>query len=251
MEALCDPARPPGLFAGRAVLARESLGPRRADRHLLWLILDGGYDGEIDGAAVRVRAGDLLWIGPDAPHRLVATGPVRKYFLRLDLPLPRPPGPAARRIGLEAETWCAALLAEQARSADADPRRIRALLVLLFTAWQRAGEAVAGGLPPERRARLIQAVHADPGRRWTRAGLGAAVGISGLHLSRQVRSTFRMPLRRWLVETRIRAAAHELAGTDESVTAIARRYGYPDVFLFSRQFRAVMGRSPRAWRMMA
>lgn len=251
LDHVADPTHRFELYAGRAELAREAIGPRCADRHLLWLLLSGSYEGEIDGASMRLRAGDLVWIAPGSQHRLVAAGPVRKHFLRLTMALERPAGPAVRRVGAEAETWCDAIHAEQARGCDADPRRIRALLVLLLSAWQRAGETIAGGLTPERRSRLMHLVATDPARRWSRTELGKALGVSGLHLTRLVRRTFRMPLRRWLVDTRIRAAARELAASDATVTAIAHRYGYSDVFLFSRQFRCIMGRSPRTWRNMS
>lgn len=248
LDAIADPRTPLDLYVGRAELRHEILGPRRVDRHILFLILRGGYDGEVDGRRLRARAGDLLWLRPGVPHRLAANGPVAKYFLRLAIAADAPAGPLLRRLGDEAASWCGALLAE-GHIADADgERRRRALLTLLFTAWNRAGSGLVGGLDPERRARLIQLVHARPGQRWSRDALARSLGISGLHLARQVRRSFGVPLRRWLVEVRIRAAARELRDGDEAIGAIARRFGYPDLFLFSRQFRSVMGVAPRTWR---
>jgi AraC-like DNA-binding protein len=103
-------------------------------------------------------------------------------------------------------------------------------------------------MPPARRSQLFALIQRDPRRRWDRDGLAAALGISGLHLSRQLKATFGMPLRRWLVEMRIRSAAQELEAGDTAIAEIARRHGYEDQFLFSRQFRAVLGTTPRAWR---
>ena len=113
----------------------------------------------------------------------------------------------------------------------------------------RAGASPAGGLDAERRGRLLHLVNARPAHRWSRDELGDALGLSGLHLSRLIKRSFGRPLRRWLVETRIRAAARELREHSGRVGEIAERFGYADLFLFSRQFRLVMGVSPRAWRL--
>jgi AraC-like DNA-binding protein len=240
---------PCDLLIGRVDLPRDELGPRTLDLHVLFLVLGGSYQVTVDGAPARAQAGDLIWLPAGLPHHVRSQGPVRKYFMRLHLPAGRPAGePPVRRLGDEAAVWCSALLAEQT-FVDADrPGRVRALLHLLFSAWRRSGSTPPGGLDPERRAQLWRLVQADPARRWTRDELGAAIGISGLHLARQARRAFGMPLRRWLVETRIRAAARELREHADAVGAVAARYGYADLFLFSRQFRDVMGISPRVWR---
>jgi AraC-like DNA-binding protein len=248
LDELADPRTPINLYVGRADLPREVLGPRRVDRHILLLLLGGNYEGEVDGCPVRVGPGDLLWLRPEVPHRLVAIGRLRKYFLRLATPAQVPAGPLFRHLGDEAAVWCGALLAECNQNDGERERRIRALLMLLFSAWNRAGAVPVGGLHPERRGRLLQLFHARPDQRWTRDGLGTVLGISGLHLARQVRRTFGVSLRTWLVEERIRAAARVLRDGNEPIGVVARRFGYSDIFLFSRQFRRVMGSSPRQWR---
>ena len=45
---------------------------------------------------------------------------------------------------------------------------------------------------------------------------------------------------------RIQHAAAQL-GREDSISAVAERFGYDDLFLFSRQFRAVIGMNARAW----
>lgn len=212
-------------------------------------MLAGSYEGDIDGEEVRVGAGDFLWIPARAPHRLVSKRPITKYFLRLRMDLGIPKGrPIIRRLGEEAAVWCQTLISEEHARDELSESRVRALVVLLLSAWMRADSSPTGGLGAERRAALLRAVSEDPARRWTRGELARLLGISGLHLSRQVRKTFGMPLRQWLVETRIRAAAHSLREDAGSIGTIAVRFGYGDLFLFSRQFSRVMGLSPRAWR---
>lgn len=250
LAALFDRGRPLRLHvAARVSLPRESLGPgRRQDCHLIWLLHRGAYAGTVAGIPVALKPGEALWIAPGQEHHLVASGPVAKTILRLSLDADAPVGAPVRRLGASAAAWFAALAGER-HAADAHrDERIRALLVLLLTAWLRAAGSDAGGLDPSVREGLLRLVHGDPRRRWNRAGLARALGVPPTLLARGVRGSFGMPLRRWLVEQRIRAAADELAASDEPVAAIARRHGYAEQFLFSRQFRSVMGCPPSAWR---
>ncbi|MBL4702061.1 MAG: helix-turn-helix transcriptional regulator [Phycisphaeraceae bacterium] len=50
------------------------------------------------------------------------------------------------------------------------------------------------------------------------------------------------------IEHRIRQAQYQLLETDMSVQEMAQLLGYPDVFSFSRQFKATCGKSPTAYR---
>jgi AraC-like DNA-binding protein len=249
LQAIADPASALDWYVGRAQLQQEVLGPRKLQIHLIFLMLSGGYVGEIEGHPVRLSAGDTLWLPPGIQHRLAGNGPLQKYFIRLGIATESPPGqPWSRRLGEEAVVWCRALMAEQHLQDPFSERRVRALLGLLFSAWLRADASPVGGLDHERRAELLQLVTSQPDRRWRRDMLGKALGISGLHLARQVKRTFGIPLSRWLVEVRIRTAARDLRESTCLVGEIAERYGYPDLFLFSRQFRMVMGVGPRRWR---
>ncbi len=47
---------------------------------------------------------------------------------------------------------------------------------------------------------------------------------------------------------RIRSAAARLADSTLNVSEVATEHGYRDLTLFSRQFRQIMGTSPRAYR---
>lgn len=59
------------------------------------------------------------------------------------------------------------------------------------------------------------------------------------------------PLGQWIVECRLEAARDELAGRrgrNQTIAAIARRWGFADSTHFSRRFRRAYGMSPREWR---
>jgi len=59
------------------------------------------------------------------------------------------------------------------------------------------------------------------------------------------------PTRGSLMRERIRAAAMRLVDSTASVKAVARELGYVDLYLFTRQFKQVMGRSPRVYRRLS
>jgi AraC-like DNA-binding protein len=59
------------------------------------------------------------------------------------------------------------------------------------------------------------------------------------------------PLGQWILERRLEAARHELAsrrGRNQTIAAMARRWGFADSTHFSRRFRQAYGMSPREWR---
>ena len=59
------------------------------------------------------------------------------------------------------------------------------------------------------------------------------------------------PLGQWIVERRLEAARHDLTsprGRNQTIAAIARRWGFADSTHFSRRFRQAYGMSPREWR---
>jgi len=78
--------------------------------------------------------------------------------------------------------------------------------------------------------------------------LAKDVGMNAAYLSQRFRLAFGIAPRSYIMRLRIERAANLLLASDGRIEAIAQRFGYDSVFLFSRQFRQVMGQSPTAWR---
>jgi AraC-like DNA-binding protein len=60
-----------------------------------------------------------------------------------------------------------------------------------------------------------------------------------------------LPLGQWILERRLDAARRELTsprGRNQTIAAMARRWGFADSTHFSRRFRQAYGMSPREWR---
>ncbi|HEX6519736.1 MAG TPA: helix-turn-helix domain-containing protein, partial [Streptosporangiaceae bacterium] len=86
-------------------------------------------------------------------------------------------------------------------------------------------------------------------------GLGAERIARAMFIS--VRQVYKLweaepsPLGQWIVERRLEAARQELASPrrrNQTIAAIARRWGFADSTHFSRRFRQAYGMSPREWR---
>ncbi|MFF4935051.1 helix-turn-helix transcriptional regulator [Streptomyces griseofuscus] len=80
------------------------------------------------------------------------------------------------------------------------------------------------------------------------ADLAQMVGLSPDYFTRTFRRTYGMPPREWIIRQIIQHAAAHLDRTGKSIAQIAAFYGYPDSFLFSQQFKSVMGVPPQVYR---
>jgi AraC-like DNA-binding protein len=95
---------------------------------------------------------------------------------------------------------------------------------------------------------VIDEIRENPGRPHLVTRLARRAGYSVDHFSRVFAAmTGRRP-RDFVIEARIRRAGQLLAETSLTAGQIAEMLGYHDVFHFSRQFRAKLGRTPTAWR---
>lgn len=72
--------------------------------------------------------------------------------------------------------------------------------------------------------------------------------VSEAHFSRTFRATFGETPHRYLQRRRVERAMFLLRETDRSVTDICFEVGFGSAGTFSRTFREIVGRSPRAYR---
>ena len=123
------------------------------------------------------------------------------------------------------------------------------------------------------RAALISAIDEEPFRRddWDQNLITVVKGYIAQHLDDpdlgaeriaqamfiSVRQLYKLweaepgPLGQWIVGRRLEAARQDLTsrrGRNQTIAAIARRWGFADSTHFSRRFRQAYGMSPREWR---
>jgi AraC-like DNA-binding protein len=99
-----------------------------------------------------------------------------------------------------------------------------------------------------RMQRLFDYVDRNLGRTLRAAELARAAGLSQNHLARSFRLQVGCALPRYVLKRRIGLARLLLETTDLPVKQIAIRVGMPDPHHFNKQFRALAGVSPRAYR---
>ncbi|OWU86103.1 AraC family transcriptional regulator [Oceanicola sp. 22II-s10i] len=102
----------------------------------------------------------------------------------------------------------------------------------------------------ERRLRrVIDHVHADPGRAHSLDDLADVAAMSRFHWHRVWRQHMGETQAVWLRRIRMHMAASELARSrPDDLGELARRVGYPDVDSFARAFAAQYGMTPRRFR---
>jgi AraC-like DNA-binding protein len=80
--------------------------------------------------------------------------------------------------------------------------------------------------------------------------LADLAGLSLSQLERQFRRVFHLTPQQWLTRLRIEAAMQQLQGED-TIAAIGQSCGFSDQSAFSRQFKAMVGLTPRDYRRLA
>lgn len=231
---------------------------RSLDQHICNLLLSGSMVAVVNGGRHLISAGDALWMDPDVVHDFIlpagGTG-----FTMLNLRFRIEQGghllASGRRFATLAQAWDLRPLWElviddvQHRRGDA-AERCRHVLALLDGEFQRHRPADddAAGLGRHRRLALMAWLSTRHHLRPDSRQLAGVVGLSEDWFRRIFRRTFHCSPRTWVLRQRIQRAARDLADQPGlSVADLAQRYGYEDHRLFDRQFRQVLGRSPRQW----
>ncbi len=78
--------------------------------------------------------------------------------------------------------------------------------------------------------------------------LARRAGLSVYQFDQRIQRIFHISAGQLIQKTRLEAAVEQLAGSDESVAAIAIRCGYSDQSAFTRKFRQAIGLSPSEYR---
>jgi AraC family transcriptional regulator, arabinose operon regulatory protein len=240
--------RPAGAPTTLLILCLKGVGRVRSGNesveihagHLVWLPANEAHD---YGASERTpwTIGWVHFAGEEvaAWRKLMGAGASSRPSV-LELPddrldqvaLDRVYAPLERGYGVR-EQIAAAVALRQALSSVAQ------LLVAPRNRARPAGERVAASI--ERLRRDWQQTH--------RLGeLAAAAGVSVTHYSTLFRRHTGFSPVNFVIRMRIQQACRLLDTTKLSVGEVAERTGYQDAYYFTRCFRRIMGRAPRAYR---
>ncbi len=247
------------LFGYLTVSPEWKVEPRSIDEHLVYFVVNNACEGRVGDRKFRLEPGTFSWIMPGANHELwIPKGarPFKLYFFKLKID-----GPVRLAQEQIIQNSCWALRSSMAAIVDSmqlklmhhDPH-LRGLLAILFSRVLReSASRIPGGalLSQAQRRHILRYVREHVTGRPTPRELADALHLSPDYFSRIFRRTFSVSPRRWLLNERIRLAAVLLAKPGISVSEVAYRFGYRDVYLFSRQFKQVFGISPKFFQRQA
>jgi AraC-like DNA-binding protein len=261
LGALAEPAHPieTVVWGYQTVRPTWRIARRALAEHLLYFPVAEGCGAETRGERFTLEPGDCLLLAPGLAHAFwprPGRPPPTLFHFRIRLHTHEGEARLSRARILQRGVWGLRPHLQQLVDELGVPHahgalRQRALWVLIASSLFRGETTPAAhgkGLDPAQRWAIwdyTQRHLAD----WPRpADLAAVVNLSPDHFSRVFRRSFGQAPRRWLLEQRIRRAAALIAESDRRIADVAGELGYDEVFLFSRQFKKVMGTSPSAFR---
>lgn len=119
---------------------------------------------------------------------------------------------------------------------------------LIVRGWIECGCDNASGvitaLRDPRLARVLVALHKDPGREWSIPAMADLMGASRSVFSERFTTIVGVSPLRYVTDLRMRIAAGWLAQEGSSVASVAHRLGYGSQAAFTRAFKRVIGTSP-------
>lgn len=129
------------------------------------------------------------------------------------------------------------------------------LVLVARVAALRQGRELAPATPAaaDRRRAVEAALHIDAAsdRPCPLPALAAQAGLSPWHFLRVFSAVLGVTPHQYVLRSRLRRAAHALAGGDQPVTEVALASGFEDLSNFVRSFGRAAGLSPRAFRRAA
>jgi AraC-like DNA-binding protein len=224
-----------------------------SDLHLL-LVQGGTGSYEIAGREWSLRRGDLILLGPGIEHgaKTSPRDPLRFFALRYGVygRSPQKTGKQALPRGLFHHARPNAFLELERMLARLDQLRLRQ--DPRFTIWfdlalQQAMALLEIESAPGagRFQKVIDAYASDPARRFNLRELSALCGLNPTWFSEAFSATYGMGPKELEIRLRLEYACFLLGEQGLSVRETAERLGYPDAFIFSRQFRKMYGIPPK------
>lgn len=245
---------------GHVVVAKDwTTRLRKLPVHVIYLITHRAMEGEIQGKPIRFERGSFIWMSPGIEHHFwIPQGelPFTNYYIRLTL------AHLGKSIALKNKI----MIQRDALSLEPLIRKFREEIQVhasyeeyqLRSLWtQISAETFRMNLPTqkkeamfssEQKLKLIHYHQEHVSQKPTPADLAKVLRLSHDYFSRVFKRTFSISPRQWLLQERMRLAALRLLESNLNITEVSDQFGYENVFMFSRQFKQIMGKSPRMYR---
>jgi len=247
------------MFGYVTVQKEWQIPSRIIQQHLIYLFVDGECAGRVDGMPIHLVAGNFMWLSPGVTHEFsipAGASPFTLFFFKVQIVrracdcMRVKDNVLVVRNAWRLKPHVEELLEELQMPEPFGKIRVRCLLTLaLSAALSSRGIPITGPvLNQAQRHRLLQYIQEQISGRPTPTDLARVLDLSPDYFARTFQRSFGVSPRRWLVLERIRRAAIMLSESNLSVSQIAYSLGYSDIYLFSRQFKGTLGRSPNSYR---
>ncbi len=223
--------------------------------HLLWCVLDGRGQLELNGSEQELHPGVCAVFAPGDPP--VATHDPRRRLLVFGMHFTVEGAAGVTPEPRWGEVMDRELLGVLARTSDAAYRRgdavgrrqaelsLEQLLGMIWDAVHNPGRKATDTAVDE----VARQIRQDPGRDWTVAEMAGRAALSRAQFTRRFVAQLGMSPAQYLIQARIDRAHQLLTENGMTVTQVAAALGYADVPYFSRQYKQRTGRSPSTTRL--
>jgi AraC-like DNA-binding protein len=233
---------------------------RFIDCHEISYVVKGEISGSIDGSEVHVGPGSLFWMNARTIHTLTWPKNLIYYTYRFsmvcedeEILMDRPFIILQQAEKLEPLLRPFALLLKDSSPCLYKMQQIRAYLQLILIQLLQASmcapqDGVVRKLTEAQKEALFEYCAKHDFIEIDSAGLAEHLHLSRDYFSRIFKETFGRSARTWLFEEKMKLASRMIIDTNLSIQEIAEHTGYIDPYLFSRQFKSVLGTSPKQYR---
>jgi len=222
-------------------------------------VIEGSIFGSVDDVPVECNPGEMLWMQPGIPHSL--SWPEGLLYYSFNFEIVDANGVAYTidrpflhlRQAMELQHLASEIAWYASRSVAYRKERIQATLLLFFIQielLQKRKEVAAGKcqFTEQQQAKLYDYLHRHASESVKPSDLSSCLGYTHHYFAELFRTTFGVSAREWILREKVRGAASQLLRTDHTIASIAYAFGFSDGYYLSRQFKKIMGESPKAYR---
>lgn len=232
---------------------------RRLVNQEMNFVIEGSIFGTIQDVPVECNPGEMVWMQPGVPHSLSWPEGLLYYSFNFEIvdangvayTIDRPFLYLHRAMALQH-------LASEIAWYTSHPvayreERLQATLLLFFIQielLQKRKDVSAGRhrFTEQQQAMLYDYLHRRSSQAVKPVSLSTFLGYTHHYFAELFRNTFGVSAREWILREKVRGAASQLLRTDHTIARIAHAFGFSDGYYFSRQFKKIMGESPKTYR---
>ncbi|NRA38835.1 MAG: helix-turn-helix transcriptional regulator [Planctomycetes bacterium] len=224
--------------------------------HILYLCEQGAICGEVEGEEFRLDPGDLLWVQPMANFQLHGeeirgrfSSSICRFHLRDEQPYRLKENYIIGQLTPRDPVFDELFKGSEIKD-KFNQLRERAVIarIICNACISTAVPQIHTGLSAAIRKQAIDYIQRNIRGRFQVAEIAEHVGLNTDYFSRQFKLSYSVSPQAWIKRLRNQEAADHLLATSLSVSDVADRFGFQNVYFFSRQFKEVMHETPSGWR---